>query len=397
MDDRNTAMPDTDARRLEAALTEALDPLLDEVGHGLAGYWPDYAQYLEVERAGIIDAAMLFVHRLVEMSDGALAGQGDLPTLGDETVHLVFEHIGRQHQHDGVDLNRLLTAFQFGARVAWRHVANIALGLGMQPTALALLADSVFVFVNQLSFSATRGYLQAQIDDSRERERLREELSELLLSGRASEPAIRSAAIRCGWRIPERAAPVLVDVEDAAARRVLDRLGGEMLPIRRDNLYGVIVPDPDTPGRPHLAQQLLGVHAVVGSAVPLQHLPRSTDIAHAASQLRSAGLLTGDPVFVEENLDTIIVWRDRGLVEALGRQVLAPLDDVGDDTRDRLVETLRAWLLRQGDHRATAEDLNVHPQTVRYRLRQLRDLLGDAMDDPRSRARLFLALAWRRD
>jgi DNA-binding PucR family transcriptional regulator len=34
----------------------------------------------------------------------------------------------------------------------------------------------------------------------------------------------------------------------------------------------------------------------------------------------------------------------------------------------------------------------VHVQTVRYRLGQLRDLLGDTLDDPRGRLELALAL-----
>ena len=36
--------------------------------------------------------------------------------------------------------------------------------------------------------------------------------------------------------------------------------------------------------------------------------------------------------------------------------------------------------------------LDVHPQTVRYRLGQLRDLLGDALEDPEERLALSLAL-----
>jgi DNA-binding PucR family transcriptional regulator len=34
----------------------------------------------------------------------------------------------------------------------------------------------------------------------------------------------------------------------------------------------------------------------------------------------------------------------------------------------------------------------VHVQTVRYRVGQLRDVLGDALDDPRARLELALAL-----
>jgi len=386
----------SDRARLEAALIERLDALLDEVGVGLAQYWPDYADYLESDRADITEAAALFVRRLVEMSDGVLPPPGDPRQPGDETVHLVFEQIGRQQQQEGIDLNRLLTAFQLGARVAWRHVAATALELGETPDSLALLADTVFVFVNQLSFSATRGYLQAQLDDTRARERRREELAELLLSGRASEAAIRSAAAQCGWRIPERAAAVLVDSDDSAGRQVLDHLRADSLPIRRPDLHGAIVPDPHVRGRrDDLARQLQGAHAVVGYAVPLERLPRSTEVAQVAIELRSAGLLHGDPVFAEEHLDTVIVHRDRGLIETLTQQVLAPLGELNDDARARMTETLTAWLHRQGDHRAMAADLSIHPQTVRYRLHQLQDLFGETLDDPRTRARLFLALGWR--
>jgi DNA-binding PucR family transcriptional regulator len=41
-----------------------------------------------------------------------------------------------------------------------------------------------------------------------------------------------------------------------------------------------------------------------------------------------------------------------------------------------------------------AEELHIHPQTVRYRLDQLRGVFGDALDDPEQRAQLFLALVW---
>ena len=78
----------------------------------------------------------------------------------------------------------------------------------------------------------------------------------------------------------------------------------------------------------------------------------------------------------------------------LREQVLAPLDEVTPSVRDRLVTTLRSWLHHQGDVQAVAEELSIHPQTVRYRLGQLREHFGDALDSPRGRARLFLVLGW---
>ena len=39
-----------------------------------------------------------------------------------------------------------------------------------------------------------------------------------------------------------------------------------------------------------------------------------------------------------------------------------------------------------------AAALDVHPQTVRYRLKQLRELFGPALEDPEARFELSLAL-----
>jgi len=71
---------------------------------------------------------------------------------------------------------------------------------------------------------------------------------------------------------------------------------------------------------------------------------------------------------------------------------LAPLADLADGPRARLTETLAAWLDRPGQVQAVAAALDVHPQTVRYRVRQLRDLFGERLEDPEARFELALAL-----
>ena len=47
---------------------------------------------------------------------------------------------------------------------------------------------------------------------------------------------------------------------------------------------------------------------------------------------------------------------------------------------------------QRGNAAAMARALGVHPQTARYRLRGLRELLGDAIDDPDARLEIELAL-----
>ena len=77
----------------------------------------------------------------------------------------------------------------------------------------------------------------------------------------------------------------------------------------------------------------------------------------------------------------------------LRARVLAPLADVREGTSERLAETLRAWLLHHGRREAVAAELHVHPQTVRYRMTQLRELYGEALTDPRTVLELTVALA----
>ena len=60
--------------------------------------------------------------------------------------------------------------------------------------------------------------------------------------------------------------------------------------------------------------------------------------------------------------------------------------------REALEQTLSAWLAFQGDRQRIAEYLHVHPQTVSYRHQRLRELFGDALQDPHERLALQLVL-----
>lgn len=77
---------------------------------------------------------------------------------------------------------------------------------------------------------------------------------------------------------------------------------------------------------------------------------------------------------------------------ALADQVLAPIDAEPEGRREMLMETLTAWLDEQGSPSATAARLQLHVQSTRYRIDQLRELLGAAMDDPDQRLQLHLSV-----
>lgn len=378
---------------LVPAIVDRLPAILTEVRELLTRQQPEYAGFLAESFEEVLGAAEGFIARLVALAEWDPSTAA--PQLASGMEQALFEEIGRIHHRQQRDVTPLLAAYRTGAAVAWRHVADTALERGVPAEALAGLAAAVFAAVDQLSCASWRGYVQAQTAAGQDRDRLRAELAELLLSDRCDTAALRAAAARAGWSLPRQAAVVLIEPDNEVGRALLNRLDDSCLRLRRPTMLVAIVPDPQGPGaRTRLATTLRGAGAVVGATVPLDRLPASAGLAEHAVRLRQAQLLADDPLFVDEHLDAMLVHRDDRLLAALRQQYLAPLAGLRESTRERLCETLTSWLLHLGNRKAVADELHIHPQTVRYRLGRLRELFGPALDDPATRAALLLALAW---
>jgi DNA-binding PucR family transcriptional regulator len=115
-------------------------------------------------------------------------------------------------------------------------------------------------------------------------------------------------------------------------------------------------------------------------------------LARLAARLMADGVLDGDPLRVDERLLDLMLHRDRAVASALAAQALAPLDATRDNTRERLAATLLSWLRHRGERQRIADELHVHPQTVAYRVGQLRELFGEELNDPDRRLAIELAL-----
>lgn len=386
----------TTLRDLLPTLVEELPEIIDEVVGLLREEWPDYAEFLAEDSRVVTDTAEAALHHLVALAETVPAQRDGERPEQSPTATALFEEVGRIEWREGRALGTLLSAYRAGARVAWRHMSLAALRRRVQPEAIALLAEAVFVFVEELSSASARGYVQEQLATAAERERMRAELADLLMSERSELPVINATALRAGWPLPSAAALVVVDPSAQGAHELLSRLDSSALPVRRPDLTGAIVADPDGPGRRvRLAEALRGLGAVVSTAVPPSLLPSTVSVAATAARLQREGVLTDDPVFVSDHYDALLVHNDPRLLALLSEQVLQPLAGLPAGTRGRLEETLTAWLTALGDQQTVARLLHVHPQTVRYRLGRLRQLYGAALDEPATRLRLMLALCWR--
>jgi DNA-binding PucR family transcriptional regulator len=174
------------------------------------------------------------------------------------------------------------------------------------------------------------------------------------------------------------------------------------------------MPDPDGPGRRRQLEDGLrkwpvtapveggaapGCLAAVGPAVPLARAAASLRWARRALSLaqRNPTSKAADGIVrCDQQLPALVLLADAELARLLSGQVLAPLRGLRPEQADRLAETLLAWLESADNAGVAASRLHVHPQTVRYRLRQLTELFGDGLSDPDARFALQVALRVRR-
>jgi hypothetical protein len=308
--------------------------------------------------------------------------------------------LGRGEARGGRTMDALLAAYRVGARVAWRELATSAAEAGIDARTMAQFAELVFAYIDELSAASAAGHTDELSTSGRVRERYRERLGQHLLAGAANDVLV-AAAERADWALPTTLTAVLLPA--AQVRGTLASLGPDTLRVGEDlpgtdpggegePLALLLVADVDGAGRRHLLRVLEGRHAVVGPPRPWSWVRSSYD--RAARTAAMVGTTTADdgPIDSEDHLAHLVVSADREALDDLRTRALAPLGVLRAATRERLEETLRAWLLHQGRREAVAAELHVHPQTVRYRMSQLRELYGDQLDDPATVRDLVVAL-----
>ncbi len=366
-----------------SALRPHFGALADEVIAAIATAVPAYARPLDGAfgrglRAGVEQALVQFIE-MARTGTGRAEGRS------------VYMALGRAELRAGRSLDALLAAYRVGARVAWRRLAEIGLAAGLTPETLVLLAESIFAYIDELSAESAEGFAREQAAREGEAERRRVVLIELLLRAPPAEPAaVADAAQEVAWRLPKRLAVIVWRVD--AGRRAIARLPLGSLAAAGDELVRAVIPDPDAPGRREELREALGDTAAgMGSVVEWGEAAQSSRHATAALGLAeargAAGLVPAD-----EHLVALLCRADAALVAAIAQRGLRPLAGETDTSRARLEPTLLAWLRHDGDVPATARELHVHAQTVRYRLRRLRELFGEALDDPDRRFELEIAL-----
>jgi hypothetical protein len=363
---------------LKAVTGEILDAIALEV--------PEYARPLEGSFGrGIQRGVGEALNRFVALIRDPDAGRG----LGRE----VYVELGRGELRQGRTLDSLQAAYRVGARVAWRRIAVAARRAKLDSEVLSLLAEAVFAYIDELSADSVEGFAQAQaeVEDQRRRQQ-RELVAMLLREPPVEQAALHAAAQAAGWRVPGRIAALACG--DDVLAELSRALPAEAISARLEGIGCVLIPDPDGPGRGEEVERAAAAAIVsLGPVVEPSGLPASWKLAKTALRAAEAGALEqGGLVRAEDRLAELLLFEGSALASRIAARRLAAFDSLTEKAHERMRETALAYVGHRGNSVAMAAAMHLHPQTVRYRVARLRELLGDQLDDPDARFELEIAL-----
>ncbi|MBJ7458622.1 MAG: helix-turn-helix domain-containing protein [Thermoleophilaceae bacterium] len=375
-------LSEASASLMESHRRAIAEEILTEVAREI----PAYTRPLEGAfgvglRGGVEQALMQFV---------AMARDPD--TSLREEGRRVYVALGRGEVVAGRSIGALLAAYRLGAQVAWRHLADASIKAGLDQRESNLLAEAIFAYIDELSAESAEGYAQAQAERAGEIDARRSELIDLLTRGTLGlDPrALAAAAEAANWTLPSEVA-VLTWREDLG-RAPAGRLPQNSILRGDETQYVALIPEPrNAARREQLLRAFSRIPSGLGSCAELRDARHSYNHSRAMLSLGEDLNLPGI-VAADDHRPTLIANSDRLLAEEIVRERLSPLDEETPASRERLTATLLAWLRNNGGITAAAEELHVHPQTARYRMARLGELLGDDLDDPELRYELEFAL-----
>ncbi|HET6706240.1 helix-turn-helix domain-containing protein [Amycolatopsis sp.] len=310
---------------------------------------------------------------------------------------------------EGFPLEAVLTAYHVGAREIF--AAGSASSDCADVADLLEVADRVLAFAGTVTGAVTRGYLEELRTKVGQEHTARRTLLSVLVDGGPVDVVARSAGITLPARYvvlsvelgphADEASPG-VDAEIAVRRKLrrflaaFEQACGDGVLASLDGPGGlVLLPLSDRLADRHAVLDAAGraagvtVLAAAETAAPPEVRAVAAQTAEVLDVLRWFGRPPGlyglDDVLVEYQLTRPGAARDR---------LAAALDPLA--AHPELVETLDAYLALDTNRRRTAAQLHVHPNTVDYRLRRIRDLTGIDPLHPAGLPRIIAASAARR-
>ena len=379
------AVTATPWHRLPADVASALRPVLGQLAREVSA-----EVTASIPAFAAIGGSAKFSRDLHAAVRAGLERFVDLVATGDEAltpvVRELFTGLGAAEARDGRVPEILLSALRIASRLLLRAAVDVV--ARSRPVGVAEvvdLSDAVTGFIDELASACTDGYARQVREDAGESDRRRRHLAGLLLRGGAAWPIVAQASAAIGWPRPDRITAVLVPAAEVRAARF--RFGADGVLAERGDEAVLLLRE--IPARAELAEALHGRRAVVGPTLGWEQVPTAVQLAELT--VRPA---PGEaPAFADDHLADLALRGQPAALAVLAQRRLGGLSGLRPAQRETLLRTLHSWLWHWGSRPEVAAGLFVHPQTVSYRIAQLRQLLDADLDDPRVRFELLLAVS----
>ncbi|MDN3357854.1 helix-turn-helix domain-containing protein [Actinomadura sp. DC4] len=378
-DGLNRSRPEL-AERLMAIMRRELPSLVDEIVGEIRDTIPDYARPIDGPYGRTLRSGV----------ERALAGFVEWLSSPSAPLDDICYKLGRFEAYEGRQLDTLQSAYRIGAQTGWRRVMALHQRHDLAPATVSVLADALFAYMEELASSSVRGYLEAkrQLDDELQAGHRR--LLRLIVDG-APRDLLAEHAASVRWVLPDQVTVVVLRPSAPIVRTLLD---DDLLTDLDGTDPYLLVPGPLTADRRAMLELAVAESkAAAGLTVALDRAPDSLRWARQALGLVHEEVIDDGPLTLCANhLETLWLFADAPLIDQMARRQLACVDHLTKRQRERLIETLRVWLRTRGTAAQVGEELGVHPQTVRYRMRQIEHALGDDLADADTRFAIEVAL-----
>lgn len=343
--------------------------------------------------------------------------EGRLPR--DEEISAA-RYFARRRVHQGVSLRGHLTAYRNGMWILWGELVNCVLHRPVLQKELLMRAAWAFQHLDIITSAVSEAYFAEQEGRARHRDRIMRDLFDEIIDGGPSAPEGLKARAESvgldldsefhimvvfrpagshgsprGSELPSVAVVVaeaiglsverVISVERNRELLVLTPHNGEKLPVAvlRSKLVELL--EPSLTAGVALAIGISGlVSGIAGVRQGYKEAKRATEIGQML-----------DPTNVVHFYDDYVLHDvlDSGAKpgKRLIDEVLGPLLGMGE-TGHRLIETLEAYFRSGLNLKVAAGTLEIHPNTLAYRMRQIHQVTGIDPASPGHRLGAEIAL-----
>src|SRR4051794_544206 len=313
--------------------------------------------------------------------------------------------------HHGISLESFLHATRLWGQLTWEHVLACASTDEPAEREAALeIAGVVFRHLDTMSALWAGAYLAEAEGISSDRAVLRRDLLDALIAGRGEDERIRRLARSLGLRLGDGYVVIVLRGEETegAFRAIIETAREHLRPADASLLVGLrqgevvaLYPVAERAALDAVREECAALAAAVGEAgVSVGLGARHGGMAQIAvgyaeakdaADIAAGTGLRGRPVAFDEVLiDHMVRSSPHG--DRILDGTLRPLLDYDAERSSELVPTLRAYVASGFNLTKSAEILSVHPNTVVYRLRRIKELSGRDPHDPDDLLLLFLGL-----